>query len=138
MDDEVTKIKAEEQEELENSGGRRRVRRSREDNRWLAGAALIVVGLFFLMTNVFSFTFGGNWWAVFILIPALYNLQRAWSAYQQAGSITSKVRSNLVGALMIGAVALIFLFGLNIGRWWPMFLIIFGVSVLLRAPGRRG
>jgi hypothetical protein len=138
MDDDVTKLKAEEQEELENSGGRRRVRRTREDNRWLAGAALIAVGLFLLLTNVFSFAFGGNWWAVFILIPALYNLQRAWRAYQHDGGITNKVRGNLISGLMIGAVALIFLFDLNIGRWWPLFLVIFGVSILLRAPSSKG
>jgi hypothetical protein len=38
----------------------------------------------------------------------------------------------LIGGLMIGTVAFIFLFGLNFGNLWPLFLIIIGLGILLR------
>ena len=135
MDDEINTIKAEEQELLNNNGSQAVTEAEHGQNRWLGGVVLIAVGLFFLLGNIFSLTFAGNWWAVFILIPAFYNLQRAWRAYQQAGYLSDKARGSLIGGLLIGAVAVIFLFGLSFGDWWPVFLIIVGVGALLRARG---
>ncbi len=132
MSDDIDKIKEEEQDKLNESDGRLEIEPAREDNRWLGGVVLIGVGLFFLLGNVFSVSLAGNWWAIFILIPAFYNLQRAWRIYQRDGQLSDKAHSSLIGGLLIGAVALIFLFGLSFGDWWPLFLIIVGLGALLK------
>jgi hypothetical protein len=135
MNGEIGEIKEEEKEMLNEEPGPGALEHRRGDNRWLGGVVLIGIGLFLLLGNVFSLTFAGNWWAIFILIPAFYSLQRAWRAYQTDGYFSRKARSNLIGGLMIGAVAVIFLFGLGFGRWWPIFLVIAGVGILLRRTG---
>jgi hypothetical protein len=135
MSDEISQIKEEEQELLNNEDRPNALDRRRGDNRWLGGIVLIAIGLFLLLGNILPFGFFGNWWAIFILIPAFYSFQRAWRAYQADGTMSRRVRSNLVGGMIVGAVGLIFLFGLNIGRWWPAFLIIAGVGILLRRVG---
>jgi hypothetical protein len=133
MSDEISQIKEEEEQEMLNSeASPRALDRRRGDNRWLGGVVLIGIGLYLLLGNIFSFALFGNWWAIFILIPAFYSFQRAWQAYKLDGTVSRKVRSNLIGGMMIGAVGVIFLFGLNFGRWWPAFLIIAGFGILLR------
>ncbi len=132
MTDDISKIKEEEQEKLNESGGPVEIEPERGQNRWLGGVVLIGVGLFFLLGNVFSVNFSGNWWAVFILIPAFYNLQRAWHVYKRDGYLSDKAHSSLIGGLLIGAVAFIFLLGLSFGDWWPLFLIIVGIGALLK------
>ena len=132
MTDDVSKIKEEEQDKLNNGAGPIEIEPERGDNRWLGGVVLIGVGLFFLLGNVFSVSLTGNWWAVFILIPSFYSLQQAWYAYKHDGYLSNKAHSNLIGGLLIGAVAFIFLFGLSFGDWWPLFLIIVGIGAILK------
>ncbi len=132
MSDEISQIKEEEQEILNSETRHSALDRRRGENRWLGGVVLISIGLFLLLDNIFPSAFFRNWWAIFILIPAFYSFQRAWRAYQLDGIISRKVRSNLVGGMIVGAVGFIFLFGLNLGRWWPVLLIIGGVGILLR------
>jgi hypothetical protein len=142
MSDDIDKLKDEEQEKLQNEllgdeEERRPSRdsspaRSRANSGWIGGVVLILVGLYFLLGYLFDFTFVGNWWAAFILIPAVYSLGRAYEDYRDNGRLTERGRSNLIGGLMIGTVAFIFLFGLNFGNLWPLFLIIIGLGILLR------
>ena len=132
MTDDISKIKDEEQEKMNEAGGPVEIEPGRGHNRWLGGVVLIAVGLFFLLGNVFSVNLSGNWWAVFILIPAVYNLQRAWQAYQRDGHLSEKASSSLIGGLLIGTVAFIFLLDLSFGDWWPLFLIIVGIGALLK------
>ncbi len=132
MTDDVKKLKEEEQAELNASESPLEIEPARSDNRWLGGVVLIGIGLFFLVGNVFSVNLSGNWWAVFILIPAVLNLERAWRAYRHDGYLSEKASGSLIGGLLIGAVAFIFLFGLSFGDWWPLFLIIVGLGALLK------
>ncbi|MCX6033101.1 MAG: hypothetical protein NT169_27930 [Chloroflexi bacterium] len=102
---------------------------------WLGGAILIVLGLVFLAQNLGIATLN-NWWAIFILIPAVGAFTAAWRKYQAAGaSLTSGAVGSLIGGLVLTAVALAFLFnlGLNAGLFWPLLLIIGGLAVLLQA-----
>jgi hypothetical protein len=138
MSDEIDKLKDEEQEKLneelmvDEEERRPSGDRSRSKSGWIGGVVLIMVGLYFLFGYLFDFTFVGNWWAAFILIPAVYSLARAYEDYRANGRMTERGRSNLIGGLMIGTVAFIFLFGLNFGNWWPLFLIVIGAGILLR------
>jgi hypothetical protein len=102
---------------------------------WFGGAVLIIVGLAFIVDNLnLPFIKEGNWWAVFLLIPIvaiLDDIYRITSASSEgkAGAITSK----LVGLLIIAAIMIIFLFGINLGIYWPVLLIAAGLVFLIAA-----
>ncbi len=96
---------------------------------WLPGVILITVGVLFLFTNLTGFHLN-NWWALFILIPAVKNFGSAWSSYQRHGRLTHSARGSLTGGLILSLVASAFLFSLDWGLVWPFFLIIGGISAL--------
>ncbi|MCA9941439.1 MAG: hypothetical protein KC418_22525 [Anaerolineales bacterium] len=121
MDEDVNTLKHEEQQ------GRERRQR---DSNWLVGGILVLLGIIFLLGN-----YGGvvlqNWWALFILIPAVSNLSSAWNDYRTNGHLTHRGRNGLTWGLVILATAIVFLLNLNWGVVWPIFLIIIGLGSLL-------
>ena len=122
MTEEIHELKNEEQSKREHGPG----------SGWIPGLVLIGLGLFFLLNNVFDIELIDNWWALFILIPAVASLNNAWHRYREAGRWTESASSSLTGGLLIGAVAMIFLFDLNWGAFWPVILIVLGLGILLR------
>lgn len=108
---------------------KRPVKEERNRN-WVAGVVLITIGLFFLVSNLTGFTID-NWWALFILIPAISNFSRAWQSYQNDGRFSRAVRGSLTGGLILTLIASAFLFNLDWGLIWPLFLIIGGLAALL-------
>ena len=48
---------------------------------WIAAAILIGVGVVFLLQNM-GYAIPGNWWALFLLIPAGFALAGAWKSYR--------------------------------------------------------
>lgn len=139
MSDEINELKEEEKEKLDDNIGSGDLTSERDqswsNSGWIGGLVLILIGLYFLFGNLLGFAYVANWWAIFILIPAVFSLSRAWNSYRRHGRLTERGRSNLIGGLLIGAVACIFLFGLSFGSWWPIFLIIVGFGALLKATG---
>ena len=108
---------------------------SRSGQLWFA-VALILVGSIFLLRNYSGLEIG-NWWALFILIPAAGSLARAWNGWR-SGMHPSAVSGSLIGGLAMLAVAAIFLLDLEWSRAWPIFLILAGVGALLSSVmGRR-
>jgi hypothetical protein len=103
---------------------------------WMAGGLLIVLGIIFLAQNLGAF-YLLNWWALFILIPAIASFATAWNSYQANGRLTAAGRGSLIGGGILLAIAAALLFGLDFGLLWPIFLIIGGLVVLLNAllPG---
>ena len=99
---------------------------------WGAGIALIVIGLIFLLSNVTGFHLD-NWWALFILIPAVGSFSEAWRNYQRHGRFTRASRSSLLWGIIISLVAFTFLLDLDWGLIWPVFLIIGGLGALMGA-----
>ena len=97
-----------------------------------AGIVLVILGIVFLLRQ-FKIDFLQNWWALFILIPALGSLSSAWAAWRKSGKFNSVARSALGGGLVILTVALMFLFSLNWIIYWPLMLIVPGFSMLLGA-----
>ncbi len=98
---------------------------------WIAGAGLILVGLVFLLQNVAGFSLQ-NWWALFILIPAVGSLWTAWSLYSRNGRrFSPAARGPLTGGIVLLTVAAFFLFNVDWGTAWPVFLIIAGAAVLV-------
>lgn len=99
---------------------------------FLPGLVLILLGAIFLAENYFGTTLH-NWWALFILIPALSTLATAYALWRDGhtdGAIGSFIAG--IGFLILTAL---FLLDLPIGQLWPVFLIVAGVALLI---GRRG
>jgi hypothetical protein len=97
-------------------------------NSWL-GVALVAFGLVFLVQNYFGFELH-NWWALFILIPAIGSFGAAYSVWREHGNTTAAAGSLTMGVLFT-AVAAIFLMDVPWGRVWPVFVILAGVAMLI-------
>jgi hypothetical protein len=116
---------------------RREERRlARDGGGWIGGAILIVVGVVILLQNFTTFTLY-NWWALFILLPAVGAFGNAWRIYQADGRLTASARANLIGGIILTMVAAIFLLNLNWTILGPVLLILTGLGFVLNAflPG---
>ena len=104
---------------------------------WIAGGVLILVGIVFIVQNVAGVTLN-NWWALFILIPAIGMIVTTYQAWiKNDRRFTAASRGPLVGALVLLGVTAVFLFGLDWGKVWPFFLILAGLAVLLSSLQRK-
>jgi len=111
----------------------RQARRHFGGYSWAGGAILILLGLIFLFQNLGALQFT-NWWALFILIPAIGSFGNAWNVYQSnGGRLTAAARGSLIGGFVLVLIALAFLFSLNVGIYWPIFLILGGLALLVNA-----
>ena len=128
---------------------RREARRQRHEERlaapsrggaWVAGVILIVLGIAFLFQNTGNFTIPlRNWWALFILIPAIGAFERAWQMYRDAGNhLTAQTRSSLLVGLVLTLVTAAFLFNINWTFFGPALIILAGLGILINAilPGK--
>lgn len=106
---------------------------------WIAAAILIGVGVVFLFQNM-GYAIPGNWWALFLLIPAVFALASAGKSYRQnGGRFGPGMAGSLITAAVLVALTLIFLFDLDV-NWnvvWPAALIVIGLGVLARAYWRK-
>lgn len=118
--------------EHQNEPNERHERNGRPNSTLILGVILVLLGIVFLVQNVTDVDLGNwNWWALFILIPAIASLGAAWRVYQSQGRFVPAVRGPLVGGLVLLLVATILLFDLDWGTMWPLFLVIAGVGALL-------
>lgn len=124
MDDKISALKEQEKEQAAEE------RSPARHNNWIGGVILIAVGVVFLLRNFLGFALD-NWWALFILIPAVLNFGRAWNSYQRHGRLSASGRGALIGGLLISTVAFVFLLNLSWGTVWPVFIIIIGIGALL-------
>lgn len=99
---------------------------------WMAGLILILLGAAFLMRNtgLFHIPFN-NWWALFILIPAVGALDTAIRLYRSADNqLTAPARGSLLVGLVLTFLALSFLFNLNMSLFGPVIVILAGIAIL--------
>ena len=101
-----------------------------ENKGWMPCVVLIAIGLIFLATNVVGFELN-NWWALFILIPAVSNFSSAYENYRQNGRLEKSGRGSITGGLILSLIACTFLFSWDWAVIWPLFLIIGGIGALL-------
>jgi hypothetical protein len=99
-----------------------------------AGVILIVLGVVFLFQQNGGFSLN-NWWALFILIPAIGAIGSAWTIYRKSERFGPAVFGTLFGGLFPLLVAMIFLLNLDWAVWWPAFLILGGTGTLLGGFG---
>jgi hypothetical protein len=111
----------------------RAARAGRSGGAWVGGAILILLGVVFLLQEMGGLTLR-NWWAIFILFPAVGALAGAWRSFQEAGRhLTRQVRSALIGGVVLTLVAAAFLLELNWGLIGPVLIILVGVALLVNA-----
>ena len=96
---------------------------------WFA-IVLIVLGVVLLLQRVGDFSFD-NWWALFILIPVLSAFASAFEIWRRAGRFTFAVWSTFYGGLFPLLVAVLFLFNMDWGKYWPLFIILGGFGTLV-------
>ncbi len=107
-------------------------RHARNSGAWVGGVILIVLGVIFLLQNVRGF-YLNNWWALFILIPALGSFVDAWNIYRQTGRLSRRGRSAIISGCVFLLVTATFLFNWNWGVVLPVLLIIWGATLLLNS-----
>jgi len=94
---------------------------------------LILLGVVFLLQNM-GMPFFDNWWALFILIPAVGAFGAAWKAYtRNAGQITGAVIGSVVTGMVLLGLVVVFLFDLNWNQVGPIALILLGIGALASA-----
>ncbi len=104
---------------------------------WIVGGVLIVLGVYFIVQHVAGFTLR-NWWALFILIPAIGSLVTSYQMYERNDRrFTAASRGPLVGGVVLLAVTAVFLFSLDWAVVWPFFIILVGLGVLFSAFERK-
>ena len=105
-------------------------RRSGRSSSWVLGAVLVLVGISLMVENLSGFTLE-NWWALFILLPALGAFGNAWRAYKRDERISTQTRASLISGFLLTMVAAIFLLNLNWNILAPVLLILAGVGLLV-------
>jgi hypothetical protein len=106
--------------------------------RVFGAVGLIALGVIFLLKQYgVDIPLFQNWWALFILIPAIGALWTGFNIYNRAGTWTQEARGAIGGGVIILLIALIFLLDLDWGKVWPLFLIVPGVMLLFGLWGPR-
>jgi len=109
---------------------RRAARRAaRGGGAWVGGLILIGLGVIFLLQNAGMLALQ-NWWALFILLPALGSFGAAYTEARRSGRFTARARGSFVAGLIFTAVAAVFLFNLNFSLLLPAILIVAGIGIL--------
>ena len=107
--------------------------------RIFPAVAIIAVGVLVLLNNLgvdFAFFDHGNWWALFVLFAAIAPLTRAYEVYHARGRLDAEAAYSLLAGTAVVLVAVLVLFGLDWGTWWPLFVILGGLFTLVRRPYR--
>jgi hypothetical protein len=121
---------------------RREARRQRREQRladpsrggaWVTGFILIVLGAMFLLrNNGMSYLPLRNWWALFILIPAIGAFDSALRTYRNAGNqLTAPARSSLLVGTVLAFVTIMFLFDISWAVFGPILIILVGIAIIL-------
>jgi hypothetical protein len=109
----------------------RRAARYAGGGAFVGGVMLIAFGVIIMLQNM-GIVQLHNWWALFILLPAFGSFAAAYGAYRtNGGHLNAMVRGSFMGGLLITAVAMVFLFGLDISLFLPVVLIVAGLGVLV-------
>jgi O-antigen/teichoic acid export membrane protein len=125
----------------EGYASRRQTRRKRIEERqadrqlgglgWLAGLVLIGIGVYYLLYEFGYVPVLTNWWALFLLLPAIGTLSAALGAYRRnGGQWTMEVTLPLIGGLLFLGLTAVFLFDLNYSWVWSLFLIAAGLLIV--------
>jgi hypothetical protein len=99
---------------------------------WVVGLILIVLGALFLMRNTGTYDFPlKNWWALFILIPAIGAFDTALRTFRSAGNqLNAPTRSSVLVGTVLTFVTFMFLFDLSWTYFGPLLIILVGIAII--------
>jgi len=103
-------------------------------NLWI-GLAFIAGGAILLLNQSGLLSFELNWWAFFILIPAIGSFSNAYNRYRSTNNLfdTSVMMPALIGLFMIGLMFNLLGgngWNFNWNLLWPSMLIIIGLGMI--------
>ncbi len=103
-------------------------------NLWI-GLAFIAGGAIVLLNQSGLLSFEFNWWAVFIVIPAIGSFSSAYNRYRATNNLfdMSVMMPALIGLFMIGLMINLLSgngWNFNWNLLWPIMLIIIGLSMI--------
>ncbi len=102
----------------------------RRSEGWILGILLILLAVIMLLHNLNIYTVH-NWWALFILFPALGSFAGAWRMARQTGGQHSEhARSALVVGVLLTLVTGMFLFNLSWTVFGPILLVLAGIAIV--------
>lgn len=106
-------------------------------NMWI-GVIFILGGLFVLLNQFDLLPVELNWWALFMLFPAVGIFSGAYNRYRSEGNMFSMgvLVPGLTGLIIVG-FAFTLLFDISFNIWnllWPLMMIVIGLGMVL---GRR-
>ncbi|MAT41712.1 MAG: hypothetical protein CL609_05170 [Anaerolineaceae bacterium] len=105
--------------------------KNRDPQKSITGAIiLILIGVVFLVKRLNLIEIQ-NWWALFILIPAISSLSNLIQDLRRGISMTAVIAQGILGAIFPAAIAAMLLFNLSWEKFWPIFIILAGFSLLL-------
>jgi len=95
---------------------------------WVAGLILIVLGIVFMLQSAGIMV--GNWWTIFIFIPAAVNFYNMFRVWRRERRFTAAASGSLTGGLLLTTVGTILLLDLDWSKAWPAILISIGVGLV--------
>lgn len=102
----------------------------RHSQRITGALVLIALGLVFLAMQSGWIELTGNWWAIFIAVPACVVLYNAYEDYRRVGRFTYDVGNKLGAGITLGGIAI--LVAINRMEYiLPFLLISLGVLIAL-------
>lgn len=107
----------------------------------ITGLAVVLMGVTYLLHQAGWIDIPFNWWALFILMPAVGFLFAAYHTYHRSGNrLTVALAIQGLLGLTLAALSVSLFFGyyppINWGAIWPLFVILVGISILFGRPGR--
>ncbi len=106
-------------------------RGSRGRGGWILGIILILLAGILLLQNLKIYTLS-NWWALFILIPALGSFATAGRVVQAAGGrFNVRARGVLIVGLVLVLVTAMFLFSMNWTFLGPILIALAGIGLIV-------
>ena len=112
---------------------RRAERYGTRGGAWLGGAMLVLLGVIFLLQNLGAL-YAGNWWALFILMPAVGALGAAWNMFDRnGGQLSGAAIGSLITGVVLAGLAFALFFDFDLSRTWPIALILIGIGTLVAA-----
>ncbi len=124
-------------EERRERRAARREARWGKGGAWIGGVILIALGVVFLLQN-FGFPLPKNWWAIFIMIPAIAAFAGAFQIYEREGEWTRAALGAAISGVILAGISLVFFFGFDFGKFWPVILIVLGIGALTGANWPKG
>jgi len=104
---------------------------------WMGGATLILLGSLFMLQNM-GFFIHANWWALFFFIPAVGLFAGAWTTCRESGRLTGGGIASITGGVLLSGFGLAFLCNVDLGLVWPLFLVVGGLALLVKAASPAG